>query len=439
MLALKVCDLACGSGAFLVQTCRYLSEKVVEAWARADQQRPAGSPPLTIPEAGQAEGHASEQLLPADTEERLALARRLVAERCLYGVDINPMAVEMAKLSLWLVTLHKGRAFTFLDHAIKCGDTLLGLHDPAQLTYFHLRPERPAAQGRVIDYVAEDCARLLERARQRREALEAFTVFDVRDAAQKARLHAEAEATLASVRTLGDLIVGAALTTAGSSESAALATLDSKLEDLAVHVDHAWREPLLRAAEPDFAELRRLALPLLTDRGRRDARRPFHWLAEFPEVFLRGGVGGGFDAMVGNPPFVGGQKITGQDGEAYRDHLVLHLAEGRRGSANLCAYFFLRAMQLIRPGGTMGLLATKTITEGDTRQVALEAMMQSGHVIYNAWPNFAWPGEATVEVSEVHLLRELAGRTWAGRHRLAGVEVPTISAFLTADFEWSPE
>ena len=439
LLALKVCDLACGSGAFLVQTCRYLSEKVVEAWARAEQLRPAGSPPLTIPEAGQAEGHASEQLLPADTEERLALARRLVAERCLYGVDINPMAVEMAKLSLWLVTLHKGRAFTFLDHAIKCGDTLLGLHDPAQLTSFHLRPERPAAQGRVIDYVAKDCDRLLERARQRREALEAFTVFDVRDAGQKARLHAEAEATLASVRTLGDLIVGAALITAGSNENSALAALDGRLEDLAVHVDHAWREPLLRAAEPDFDELRRLALPLLTDRGRREARRPFHWLAEFPEVFLRGGVGGGFDAMVGNPPFVGGKKITGLFGDDYRDYILIYLADGRKGHADLCAYFFLRAMQLVRPGGTLGLLAVNTIAEGDTRQVGLEAMMRAGHSVHAAWPNFQWPGAAAVVASEVHLRRSVEGRLWQGGYRLAGAAVQNISAFLSAEDEWSPK
>ena len=437
LLALKVCDLACGSGAFLVQTCRYLSEKLVEAWARADQQRPTGCPPLTIPEAVQAEGHASEQLLPADTEERLALARRLVAERCLYGVDINPMAVEMAKLSLWLVTLHKGRAFTFLDHAIKCGDSLLGLHDPAQLTHFHLRPDRPAAQGRVIDYVAEDCARLLERARQRREALEAFTVFDVRDAWQKGRLHAEAETTLASVRTLGDLIVGAALTTAGSSS--ALTALDASLEDLAVQVDHAWREPLMRAAEPDFAELRRLALPLLTDLGRREARLPFHWLAAFPEVFLRGGAAGGFDAVVSNPPFVGGKKITGLLGEDYRDLMVLHLAEGRRGSADLCTYFFLRAMQLVRPGGTLGLLAVNTIAEGDTRQVGLEAMLHAGHTIHAAWPNFPWPGAAAVVASEVHFWRALDDRLWRGGYQLAGFAVPTISAFLSSEDEWSPK
>ena len=64
--------------------------------------------------------------IPADPEERLILARRLVAERCLYGVDKNPLAVEIAKLSLWLMTMDKGSPFTFLDHALKCGDSLVG-------------------------------------------------------------------------------------------------------------------------------------------------------------------------------------------------------------------------------------------------------------------------------------------------------------------------
>jgi hypothetical protein len=442
LLALKVCDPACGSGAFLVQACRWLADRVVEAWSAAEAGRPAGSPPLTIPEATRAEGHPAEQLLPAGTEERLALARRLVAERCLYGVDLNPMAVEMAKLSLWLVTLHKDRPFTFLDHAIKCGDSLLGLHDPAQIARFHLRPERPELQRRVIDYVARDAAQLLERARQRREALEAFTVIDIRDAEHKARLHAEAEAAIASVKTLGDLIVGAALVTAGSDAEASLEHLDAKLEELALRVDAAWAEPLARAAEPDLASLRGHAAPLLSDHGRREARRPFHWLAEFPEVFLHGtgSAGGGFDAIVGNPPFVGGQKITGLFGTDYRDHLVLHLADGRRGSADLCAYFFLRAARLVRPGGQAGLLAVNTIAEGDTRQVGLESMLKQGTTIHAAWPNFEWPGAAAVVASEVHLHRAHAvGGQWRGAFTLSGQQVPTISAFLSSEDEWSPK
>ena len=194
-----------------------------------------------IPEASEAAGHAAEQLLPRDDEERLALARRLVAERCLYGVDVNPMAVEMAKLSLWLVTLHKHRPFTFLDHAIKCGDSLIGVHTAEQVASFHLRPERAQARGGIFDYVTEHGTQLLETARKKREQLERFTILDIRDAEYKAKLHREAEAALAEVRLVCNLIVGAGLATAGSNESRSLNLLDAKLDELTLHVadEHA--------------------------------------------------------------------------------------------------------------------------------------------------------------------------------------------------------
>ena len=72
--------------------------------------------------------HLAEEPLPREAEERNIIARRLIAERCLYGVDLNPLAVELAKLSIWLVTLAKGRPFGFLDHNLRCGDSLLGIH-----------------------------------------------------------------------------------------------------------------------------------------------------------------------------------------------------------------------------------------------------------------------------------------------------------------------
>lgn len=438
ILALKVCDPACGSGAFLVQACRYMAERVVEGWAKAEAES-GGSGPLTVPEALPAGASHSQQLLPPEPEERLALARRLVAERCLYGVDFNPMAVEMAKLSLWLVTLHKHRPFTFLDHAIKCGDSLLGLHDPAQLERFHLVPSR--AQTRVVDYLLTEIQQLLAEARRKREALERFTALDVRDAELKAQLHREAENSLAMVRVLADLIVGAALSTAGSNAERSATLLDARLEDLLLQAGSA----LAPAAEHRLAAeggqnaslwpLRQSASQMLgAANGTGEPRRPFHWLVEFPEVFFASGSGG-FDALVGNPPFVGGQKITGLFGTDYRDHLVLYLADGRRGSADLCAYFFLRAQQVLRPNGTFGLLAVNTIAEGDTRQVGLEAMLRQGVGLFAARPNFEWPGAAAVSASAVHGVRG----AWSGTRRINGSAVPTISAFLSAEDEWSPK
>lgn len=439
ILALKVCDPACGSGAFLVQTCRYMAERVVEGWARAEAQAP-GTGPLAIPEAIPAGAGHSQQLLPSDPEERLALARRLVAERCLFGVDFNPMAVEMAKLSLWLVTLHKHRPFTFLDHCVKCGDSLLGLHDSAQLERFHLVPSR--AQARVVDYLLHELRQLLARARSKREELERFTALDVRDAELKSHLHREAEASLARVRVLADLIVGAALSTAGSNAERSGNLLDARLEDLLLQAGAALapqeQERLAADRQDDAAmwPLRHSAERMLGAANASGAsRRPFHWLVEFPEVFSASGAGG-FDALVGNPPFVGGQKITGLFGTDYRDHLVLYLADGRRGTADLCAYFFLRAVQVLRPGGTFGLLAVNTIAEGDTRQVGLEAMLHRGIGLYAARTNFEWPGAAAVVASAVSGVR---GGAWRGTRRLNGSLVPTISAFLTAEDEWSPK
>ena len=114
---------------------------------------------------------------------------------------------------------------------------------------------------------------------------------------------------------------------------------------------------------------------------------------------------------------------------------MLYQAEGRRGSADLCAYFFLRAGQLVRAGGNFGLLAVNTIAEGDTRQVGLEPMLKSGFAIYAATPNFPWPGAAAVAASAVHVHRG----PWAGGYRLSGKDAPTISAFLSSEDEWSPK
>ena len=138
ILALKVCDMAMGSGAFLVQACRYLAERLVEAWENEEKAHPGQV--LITPEGKFSEGAPTERLVPAEAAERIAIARRVVADRCLYGVDINPMAVEMAKLSMWLITVDANRPFTFLDHAFKCGDSLLGITSLEQLENFSLRP-----------------------------------------------------------------------------------------------------------------------------------------------------------------------------------------------------------------------------------------------------------------------------------------------------------
>jgi hypothetical protein len=410
LLGLKVCDMAMGSGAFLVAACRYLADRLVEAWQAEEATAVSGPGGAEVP-------------LSPDPEERAALARRLVADRCLYGVDKNPMAVEMAKLSMWLITLAKGRPFTFLDHALRCGDSLLGIRSVDQLINLHPDP----ARGRDLHFtlssdVASVIAAAVERAAELRRRIASTPVFDVRDAAEKERLLAEAVEVTEALHTVADLVVGAALSTAGAGADA----LDNRLVAVAPMVALALgstRRPDDRAVA--LFELRVQASEWL-QAGKpalEPDRQPFHWPLEFPEVFL---FGGGLDAVVGNPPFQGGQKITGALGTDFRNWLVTWVADGRRGSADLVSYFFLRAARLLgRPGGA-GLLATNTIAQGDTREVGLDHLTATGWTIIRAVKSRPWPGDANLAVAEVWLYRS----PWVGINTLNGVEARAITSSL---------
>jgi hypothetical protein len=135
----------------------------------------------------------------------------------------------------------------------------------------------------------------------------------------------------------------------------------------------------------------------------------------------------GFDALIGNPPFQGGQKITGALGTDYRDYLVEHLAKGKRGSADLCAYFFLRANDITRQGGQAGLLATNTIAQGDSREVGIEQLVAAGWTIPRAIPSRKWPGTAALEVAHIWLRHG----TWQNSFLLEETPVVGITPFLT--------
>ncbi|MCS6954608.1 MAG: hypothetical protein NZM33_17355, partial [Bryobacteraceae bacterium] len=154
------------------------------------------------------------------------------------------------------------------------------------------------------------------------------------------------------------------------------------------------------------------------------SRRTFHWPIEFPEVFVDRE---GFDAVLSNPPFMGGQKITGALGTSYRDYLVGYIASGKRGSADLCAYFCLRVFELLRPGGTLGMLATNTIAQGDTREVGLDQLVEKGAAIFRAVPSRKWPGQANLEVAHLWIRRG----EWKGEYVLDDRPVAGITSQLT--------
>jgi hypothetical protein len=138
-------------------------------------------------------------------------------------------------------------------------------------------------------------------------------------------------------------------------------------------------------------------------------------------------LGSGFAAIIGNPPFQGGKRITGALGTSYRNYLVTHLAGNTRGNADLCAYFFLRASGTLQPGGMAGLIATNTLAQGDTREVGLDQLAAQGFSIPRAVPSRRWPGNAAVEVAHLWL----RNGAWRSSHMLNDAPVTGITPFLS--------
>src|SRR6266568_1256273 len=304
ILDLNVCDLAMGSGAFLVQSCRYLSEKLVEAWENAERTfNSNGSPrkPQITPEGLLSQGKADEELLPLETEERLALARRLVSDRCLYGVDKNPMAVEMAKLSLWLITLSKNKPFTFLDHALRPGDSLLGVNIQ-QLTTWSMDSKRIDAKARQTVWIEPLINDALNTTLKLRRQIGNMSERDVRDIETKAHLLADAEEAMELVKLGADLLIATTLRKNARPQEALKEVPTMEEYSIVVIAYQEARNQQFTGfgrfnGREAFKDMREKVDALL------NGRRPFHWPLEFPEVFTVGTKEErGFSAIMSNPP-----------------------------------------------------------------------------------------------------------------------------------------
>jgi hypothetical protein len=378
ILDLKICDPAMGSGAFLVEVCRQLGKRLEDAWTR----------------------HGTAPRVTAQ-DDLTTLARRMVAQRCVYGVDRNDMAVDLAKLSLWLATLAKDHPFTFLDHALRHGDSLVGL-DLAQLEAFHWDASKPKTL--VSDKIAsklQDAIRIREEIRRADDSL-------FREEQLNALLSQSEQATNA-LKIAGDLVIAAYF---GEEKDNDREALRLGYEGIALAA--------LKDGDPTTAT--RAAQTARAVIARNDLI-PFHWGIAFPEVFLR--PNGGFDAFVGNPPFAGKNTLASGNCTGYPSWLQ-SVHTDSHGNADLVAHFFRRAFNLLRAQGAFGLIATNTIAQGDTRGSGLRWICTHGGEIYAATRRLRWPGAAAVVVSVVHVFR---GK-WTGTRDLDRRSVDTITAFL---------
>ena len=371
ILDLKICDPAMGSGAFLVETCRQLADALIDAWG----------------------AHGAMPVIPPD-EDEVIYARRLIAQKCLYGIDRNPMAVDLAKVSLWLSTLARDHPLTFVDHAFRHGDSLVGL-TRRQIEALHWkRGQSPVLTGFGVQKALEEASALR---RQIREADDTVTELRLQN------LWRDAQDALIDVRLFGDLVLAAFFEGSKPKER------ESRLR--------AYQEAILNR------EPRRHALELEERRSAEMPFAPFHWEIEFPEVFERENPG--FDGFVGNPPFAGKNSVAAGNVPGYPSWLK-EMHEESHGNADLVAHFYRRAFNLIQDGGTFGLIATNTIAQGDTRSSGLRWICEHDGELFRATKRVKWPGDAAVIVSVLHV----AKGDFVGSRVLDGLNTDCITAFL---------
>ncbi|MEU3004763.1 type IIL restriction-modification enzyme MmeI [Streptomyces sp. NPDC007020] len=395
ILDLKIADIACGSGAFLVAAARFLADRLVEAWQRE----------------GVAYGRTPHELN--------IHAIRMVVATCLYGADINAMAVEMCKLSLWLVSLDPKLPFSFVDDKVLHGNTLLGLTDARQLRELHINPDTAGGQTSFLDLDIDGT--LSKAARLRRQlATEVDDNDPQRSAATKRRQWGTYQGLVAQLSDVADGVTAAGLRLGGKPGK----KLREAYENLRIAVDLAHPG---EGETPNRAMLDGILEAGLTPTVSTDYERwkPLHWILTVPDVMERGG----FDAVIGNPPFVTGSDITGAIGSNARDFIVNIIAHAQRGNADLVAYFFLRAMALLTKSGTLGLIATSNVARGKSREVGLDRMVESGFTIVRSVQSRPWPASsASLEYAAVWGTR---AEVVSGVPRFAdGVEVQQITSLL---------
>ncbi|MCY3654151.1 MAG: N-6 DNA methylase, partial [Cyanobacteria bacterium MAG IRC1_bin_28] len=443
ILALKICDPAMGSGHFLVSLVDYLSDRVIEAMAAAPEEEETeshgaaglnGTPVAERIEAIRATIRENARRGGWELEESQLddrhIVRRLVLKRCVYGVDKNPMAVELAKVSLWLHTFTAGAPLSFLDHHLRCGDSLFGCW-----------------VGEVTEQVRNAGGLFLERplreatqAAHAMHAIEELTDAEIEETEASAKLFAELQEATGPLTTFLSLVHALQwLDLAKKDNKKARSNFLVGLYGNPVAIAEG-KESVERKNDQHghFALLLERAQALLAE------ERFFHWQVAFPGLWhdWTGENRGGFDAVIGNPPWErvklqqvewfaarrpeiakvqraadrkrmiqtlknAGDPLAGSFAQAEQQaNATARMARScgdypllSGGDVNFYSLFVERAMALVKPQGMVGLLTPSGIASDKTaarffRGVSTEGRLRAFYDFenrrtrYNAPPFF---------------------------------------------------
>ncbi|MBI2861263.1 MAG: N-6 DNA methylase [Chloroflexi bacterium] len=315
ILSLKVLDPAMGSGHFLVEATDYLARALVEALGGDHREM---------------------------EEDDVRWARREVVERCIYGVDLNPLAVDLAKLSLWLSTVSLDKPLNFLDHHLRCGNSLIGarLEDLGQLPAVGKKKTlkaAPASQSLLEYWFHQNVATAVDNYFR----IAAISSDKLQEIQEKEKLYGIARDILKRYRQVAHNWTSVYFGNEVPAEG--YMSLHDKI----------------RATDPEWAELEKQ--PWFADGVKmgEEERRFLHWELEFPEVFFdRNGQRlskPGFDAVVGNPPY--GAELLSAEKLCMTQHY-----ESAVGRFDSYKFFLERSLKLAKTSGYTSLIVPNTWT-----------------------------------------------------------------------------
>ena len=396
LLDLRVADIACGSGHILLAAARRIATEL--AVVRTGEEQPA--PPAY----------------------RSAL--RDVICKCIYGVDLNPLAVELCKVALWLEAHSPGQPLNFLDHHIKCGNAIVGFTNHEELSHgvpmnaFKTLPcddkdvvaiyrdknrkEQRDQKQTSINFTSE----LRDHLNAVIEEWQSFSALPEETPSQiytkKERFAAFAEGDHAVLlRAIADIPVAQFYIPKVPGNEAKLIT-DGVFRNY-------WRGQQAPCGQGADAA-----------RALGKQHRFFHWFLEFPEIMERGG----FDCILGNPPYLGRKNLSGTLGYPMCEYVRWKFDP--IGMSDLVVFFLRRIHGLLRDGGFTAIITTNSIIDGDIRKDGLEQIIAVGAQINMAVRGMRWPGTANLVVS---LLAVHKGE-WNGPRMLDNQPATLINAFF---------
>ncbi len=370
LLSIKVCDVACGSGHILLSAARKIAIELARVRTGEDQPSP----------------------------EPYRQAIRDVINQCIYGVDKNPLAVELCKVALWLEAHNPGMPLNFLDHKIKCGDSIVGLARIEEL-------QNGIATEAFNTMPGDDktiAASFRKQNKSERENRKQLKLTDTEEIINNLN---SLSVKFKNFNLLPDTTVDEVKkkrqeydVLKGSDWMRLKELADIQVAQFFIDKANNSKEFLTTDAEyfrifagqKKEVNIRKISTAMAVA----VEKRFFHWFLEFPEVMQEGG----FDCILGNPPFLGGSKISSYYGSQFLNCIYFYFYP-IGGQCDLVGYFFRRNFYLLKMKSFLSLISTNTISQGDTRESSLEYIVNNGGQINFAIKNTKWPGTAAVEVA----------------------------------------